>query len=130
MRHHSKIDSPAAGQRAACADEAGFDAMLGAHEAYLRDMLAALGYAMSDLAQAQSGEAAYEQAALAACGACGFREACRAWLDSRAGDAFLDERRGHAAPIWDAIPRFCGNRDALVDLFAVNGARGAARKRD
>ena len=27
--------------------------MLGAHEAYLRDMLAALGYAMSDLAQAQ-----------------------------------------------------------------------------
>lgn len=126
MRHDSTIDSLAAGKQAAPADEAGFDAMLGAHDAYLRDMLASLGYAMGDLTQARSGGPAYEQAALAACKACGSREACRAWLDSRAADAFLGERRGHGAPIPDAIPGFCANRDALIALLPER----RARKRD
>jgi hypothetical protein len=130
MRHDSTIDFPAAGKQAALKGKAGFDAMLGAHDSYLRDMLASLGYAMSDLAQAQSGALVNEQAVLEACKACGSRVACRAWLDSRAADAFLDDRRGNTVPLPDAIPGFCANREVLTDLLADRRARKPARKRD
>jgi len=130
MRHDSTIDFTAAGTQAARTDEAGFDAMLGAHDAYLRDMLVSLGYAMGDLAQALSGDPAYQQAALASCKACGSRVACRAWLDSRAADAFLGERRCSTVPLPDAIPGFCPNRDALTGLLADKRARKRAHKRD
>lgn len=82
MRHDSTSNIPTAGDQALRADEAGFGAMLGAHDAYLRDMLASLGYAMNDLARARPEGMDHGQAVVAACKACGSREACSSISDA------------------------------------------------